>query len=75
MSQSGQKTKKNENIKVDSFIWPDDEVELLLNDMNSLKPSLTVHTFCNTRNTCTGTAGLLWKWGGGEGGAENIFSQ
>ena len=59
MSQSGQKTKKNENIKVDSFIWPDDEVELLLNDINSHKPSLTVHACCNTRNTCTGTAGLL----------------
>ena len=30
MSLFGQKSKKNEKSKTDSFIWSDDEVELLL---------------------------------------------
>ena len=31
MSKSGKKAKKNEGNKPESFIWSDDEVELLLN--------------------------------------------
>lgn len=30
MSQTGQKQKKNEQSQVDSYIWTDNEVELLL---------------------------------------------
>ena len=30
MSHSGQKPKRNDEGKADSFIWTDDEVELLL---------------------------------------------